>query len=83
MAYQAKREQCYTSGVVHNSQSLQIYLVPLKGGESPKQLTTGKQGATNSPVFNLQGTKVAWTEMGEDGNEADRYSYTVISVNIA
>ncbi|KIJ45356.1 hypothetical protein M422DRAFT_46814 [Sphaerobolus stellatus SS14] len=40
-----------------------IYLVPLKGGEKPKQLTTGKQGTTNSPVFSPQGTKVAWTEM--------------------
>jgi len=52
---------------------LQIYIVPLAGGGSPKQLTTGKQGATNSPVFNLQGSKVAWTEMTEDGNESDRY----------
>ncbi|KIJ54989.1 hypothetical protein M422DRAFT_24847 [Sphaerobolus stellatus SS14] len=54
-----------------------IYLVPLKGGEKPKQLTTGNQGATNSPVFNLQGTKVAWTEMAEDGNESDRAKIVV------
>ncbi|KAF8507380.1 Alpha/Beta hydrolase protein [Hysterangium stoloniferum] len=49
-----------------------IYIVPLKGGVAPKHLTSGKQGATGSPVFNPQGTKVAWTEMAKDGYEADR-----------
>lgn len=49
-----------------------IYIVPIKGGEPPRRLTSGTQGATNSPVFNKQGTKIAWTEMAEDGYEADR-----------
>lgn len=53
--------------------SLQIYLVPIAGGQSPKHLTSGKQGATDNPAFNAQGTKIAWTEMAEDGNESDRY----------
>ncbi|GJJ15786.1 hypothetical protein Clacol_010064 [Clathrus columnatus] len=49
-----------------------IYVVPITGGKVPKRLTSNQQGATSSPVFNKQGTKVAWTEMAEDGYEADR-----------
>ncbi|KAF8964345.1 Alpha/Beta hydrolase protein [Flammula alnicola] len=40
--------------------------------EAPIELTSGKQGATHSPVFNTQGTKVAWLELDDDGYEADR-----------
>ncbi len=40
--------------------------------EAPTELTSGKQGAIHSPVFNTQGTKVAWLELDEDGYEADR-----------
>lgn len=52
---------------------LKIYIVPLQGGSAPRQLTSGKQGATSSPVLNKQCTKAAWTQMDEDGYEADRY----------
>ena len=52
--------------------ALQIYLVDIKGEGKPKELTSGKQGATSSPVFNPSGDTVAWLEMDEDGNEADR-----------
>lgn len=38
----------------------------------PKELTSGKQGATHSPVLNSEGTKAAWLELDEDGYEADR-----------
>lgn len=49
-----------------------IYLVHLSGSQKPRELTSGKQGATHNPVFNAQGDKVAWTELDEDGYESDR-----------
>ncbi|KAH9049976.1 alpha/beta-hydrolase [Lactarius hengduanensis] len=49
-----------------------IYLVHLTGSQKPRELTSGKQGATHNPVFNAQGDKVAWTELDEDGYESDR-----------
>ncbi|KAF8527343.1 alpha/beta-hydrolase [Gautieria morchelliformis] len=54
-----------------------VYIVPSQGGEAPRQLTTGKQGATSSPVLNKQGTKAAWTEMDKEGYEADRAKIVV------
>ena len=47
--------------------------MPIHGGEKPVELTSGKQGAIHSPVFNTKGTKVAWLELDEDGYESDRY----------
>jgi hypothetical protein len=44
----------------------------MTGNQKPRELTSGKQGATHSPVFNAQGDKVAWTELDEDGYESDR-----------
>ena len=32
----------------------------------------GKHGATHAPVFSTSGTKVAWLQQDEDGNEADK-----------
>ncbi|TFY83863.1 hypothetical protein EWM64_g147 [Hericium alpestre] len=49
-----------------------VYLVSLDGIDRPRELTSGKQGATHSPVFSPGGDKVAWTELDEDGYEADR-----------
>ena len=49
-----------------------MYLVDLTGGQKPRELTSGKQGATRNPVFNAQGDKVAWVELDEDGYESDR-----------
>jgi Tol biopolymer transport system component len=49
-----------------------VFLVDLNGGK-PRELTSGKQGATHSPVFNTQGDKVAWLELDEDGYESDRF----------
>lgn len=51
----------------------QVYIVPISGSEAPFQLTSGKQGATHSLVFNTKGTKVAWLALDEDGYESDRY----------
>ncbi|VDC00715.1 unnamed protein product [Peniophora sp. CBMAI 1063] len=48
-----------------------VYIVPLEGGE-PRELTSGKQGATHNPVFDASGTKVAWLELEKDGHESDR-----------
>ncbi|KAI0004573.1 alpha/beta-hydrolase [Russula compacta] len=49
-----------------------VYLVDFTGSQKPRELTSGKQGATHNPVFNAQGDKVAWTELDEDGYESDR-----------
>lgn len=51
----------------------QIYIVDIEGKEKSRELTSGEQGATHSPVFSPSGDKVAWVEMDEDGYEADRY----------
>jgi hypothetical protein len=52
----------------------QVYIVPINADEDPKELTSGKQGATHSPVFSNKGSKVAWLELDEDGHESDRYA---------
>ena len=36
------------------------------------ELTSGIHGATHAPVFNPEGTKVAWLQLDEDGHESDR-----------
>lgn len=58
------------SGATHTRQN--VYVVPLKGGLVPRELTTGHQGATHSPVFSPDGRWIAWAEMAEDGYESDR-----------
>ena len=50
----------------------QIYIVGLDGQSKPRELTSGKQGATHAPVFNVQGDKVAWVELDLDGYDPDR-----------
>ncbi|KAF9454685.1 hypothetical protein P691DRAFT_189906 [Macrolepiota fuliginosa MF-IS2] len=49
-----------------------VYIVDIRGNGKPRELTSGKQGAIHSPVFNHQGDKVAWLELDEDGYESDR-----------
>ncbi|KAI0755168.1 alpha/beta-hydrolase [Daedaleopsis nitida] len=49
-----------------------IYIVDIHGLSGPKELTSGKQGATHGPVFNTAGDKVAWGERERDGHESDR-----------
>ena len=45
----------------------------INGAKKPVELTSGKHGATHSPVLNKQGDKVAWLQLDKDGAEADRY----------
>ncbi|KAG1822832.1 Alpha/Beta hydrolase protein [Suillus subaureus] len=54
---------------VHTRQN--IYLVA-HDGKDLRQLTSGVQGATHSPVFSPSGDKVAWLELALDGHESDR-----------
>ncbi|KAF8627426.1 hypothetical protein AX17_006241 [Amanita inopinata Kibby_2008] len=49
-----------------------VYIIDLLGKEKPKELTSGKQAAIHNPVFNDQGSKVAWLELDQDGYESDR-----------
>jgi Tol biopolymer transport system component len=48
-----------------------VYVVDLEG-KNRKEVTSGKHGATHSPSFSNDGTKVTWTELAEDGYESDR-----------
>ena len=50
-----------------------MYIVDTEGKSGPKELTSGKQGATHGPVFSQQGDKVAWVELDLDGYESDRW----------
>ena len=78
MAHKAKR-----NGLSHNIENvadgIQVYIVDFKGQQPPRELTSGKQGAIHSPVFNTQGTKVAWLELDKDGYESDRYIYAFLT----
>ncbi|KAF8169251.1 Alpha/Beta hydrolase protein [Pholiota molesta] len=49
-----------------------VFVVPISATEAPVELTAGDHGAIHSPVFNTQGTKVAWLELDKDGYESDR-----------
>lgn len=51
----------------------------IKGEGKPRELTSGLQGATHSPVLNDAGTKAAWLELDEDGYEADRSVQSTLS----
>ncbi|KAI4523986.1 alpha/beta-hydrolase [Schizophyllum commune Loenen D] len=55
---------------LHTKQN--IYIVDICGAFPPREITTGKHGATHAPVFSSSGTKVAWLQQDEDGNEADK-----------
>lgn len=57
-----------------NRRLLKVYIVDINGEGSPKELTSGKQGAIHAPVFSTKGDKAAWLELDEDGYEADRYT---------
>ncbi|KAI1793256.1 Alpha/Beta hydrolase protein [Ganoderma leucocontextum] len=49
-----------------------VYIVDIHGQSAPRELTSGKHGATHNPVFNAAGDKAAWTELDRDGHESDR-----------
>lgn len=72
MAHQAERESdglWLCVGLLIGR--FKVYVVGLDG-ENRKEVTSGKHGATHTPVFSNDGTKVAWTELAEDGYESDR-----------
>ncbi|KAJ6559073.1 Alpha/Beta hydrolase protein [Mycena vulgaris] len=54
-----------------------VYLVSTGDPGNPKELTSGEQGATHSPVLNREGTKAAWLELAKDGNEADKANIVI------
>jgi dipeptidyl aminopeptidase/acylaminoacyl peptidase len=58
-----------------------VYIVDITGASGPKELTSGKQGATHSPVFSTSGRKVAWLELDEDGYEADRAKIVIYDLD--
>ncbi|EIW81008.1 alpha beta-hydrolase [Coniophora puteana RWD-64-598 SS2] len=62
---------------VHTKQN--VYIVPFDGSKVT-ELTSGKQGATHSPVFNKQGDKIAWTELDEDGYETDKAKIVIFDL---
>ncbi|KAG7088324.1 hypothetical protein E1B28_012333 [Marasmius oreades] len=64
-----------TSDAWHTKQN--IYVVDIAGGKKPRELTSGKQGATHSPIFNHDGTKAAWLELAHDGYESDRATIVI------
>jgi dipeptidyl aminopeptidase/acylaminoacyl peptidase len=49
-----------------------VYIVDITGSNKPRELTSGRQGATHSPVLNWKGDKAAWLELDKDGYESDR-----------
>ncbi|KAG2139739.1 alpha beta-hydrolase [Suillus clintonianus] len=57
-----------------------IYLVA-HDGTNLRQLTSGTQGATHSPVFSPSGDKVAWLELPFDGQESDRAKVVIYDLN--
>jgi dipeptidyl aminopeptidase/acylaminoacyl peptidase len=59
---------------MHTKQN--IYLVA-HDGKDLRELTSGIQGATHSPVFSPSGDKVAWLELALDGHESDRAKVVV------
>ncbi|CAK5269924.1 unnamed protein product [Mycena citricolor] len=57
-----------------------VYLVSTLEPGSPKELTSGKQGAIHSPVLNSDATKAAWLELAEDGYEADKANIVIYDI---
>ncbi|KAJ3491680.1 hypothetical protein NLI96_g535 [Meripilus lineatus] len=58
-----------------------VYIVDLDGTSKPKELTSGEQGATHSPVLSPQGDKAAWLELDQDGHESDRAKIVIYDLN--
>ncbi|KAK7048493.1 dipeptidyl-peptidase 5 [Favolaschia claudopus] len=54
-----------------------IYIVSTIDPGNPKELTSGQQGATRSPVLNSDATKAAWLELAKDGYESDKANIVV------
>ena len=59
---------------------MKVYVVPLKGGKEPKEITDQEHGAVHSVVFNRQGTQIAWLQLAKDGYESDRAQVVVYDI---
>jgi hypothetical protein len=60
-----------------------VYVAPIDSSEPPRALTSGRQGETHNPDFSHDGNFVAWLEMSEDGNDADKFViFLIFSINI-
>ncbi|KAJ7147076.1 Alpha/Beta hydrolase protein [Mycena crocata] len=57
-----------------------VYLVNTMSPGNPKELTSGKQGATHGPVLNFDATKAAWLELAKDGYEADKANIVIYDI---
>ncbi|KAJ7147078.1 Alpha/Beta hydrolase protein [Mycena crocata] len=66
----AGKHVLYTSSDPELPQSLHgrrdVFLVDTADPGNPTQLTTGKQGATQSPILNSNVTKAAWIQLDDD-----------------
>ncbi|TFL02507.1 alpha/beta-hydrolase [Pterulicium gracile] len=49
-----------------------VYITDIDGSGKPRELTSGKHGATHFPIFSSKQDKVAWLELDRDGYESDR-----------
>lgn len=61
----------------------QVYTIPLyprSATDSFAQITVGTQGACANPTFSVDGTRIAWLEMREDGYEADRHRIMIFEL---
>lgn len=82
MAHEAKCMHFTSYHLVHLLISYyQVYLTDIMGQTRPRELTSGKQGATHSPVFSKQGDKVAWLELDQDGYESDRAKIVIYDLH--
>ncbi|KAI0036528.1 Alpha/Beta hydrolase protein [Vararia minispora EC-137] len=70
----------YSSTTNADAPCTQVYIIPVDGGGAPRELTSGKQGATHNPVFNPSGDLVAWLELDKDGHEADRAKVVIFDL---
>ncbi|KAF7365063.1 Dipeptidyl-peptidase 5 [Mycena venus] len=57
-----------------------VFLVSTSSPGNPRELTSGKQGATRSPVLNSDATKAAWLELAKDGYESDKANIIVFDL---
>ncbi|TDL17751.1 alpha/beta-hydrolase [Rickenella mellea] len=61
---------------VHTKQNVYIKYLG-SPDDDPRELTSGQQGATHSPVVSRDGNKIAWLELDKDGYESDRAKIVV------
>lgn len=58
-----------------------IYLVPLEGGEKPRQISLDGRGWAGAPAFSPDGDTVAFLQQYKDGFESDRKVLQTYSIS--